>query len=833
MAKKVEYEVYLEGIRTPCSAVNITETEFGYPSASLSFPAQSGSLRILEGTIVQVFGTALAENTAGNGPSDTNEKVLLFEGEVTGHSYSLTSGGRSIALMCSSLLNRWDKAQVQPTDSIVTDELARNLHLNTVWPQTTGVNEKSDETSEQTAVELANISGTKIDISDIKINKGFDGVIGAITQLFNRATIQNGDYTDLIQTISAYFETYDVFYGIASKAFKIPESILVLPNPIYTQFKFQNQLQRATLNNLRQNSSLRIGDYNQIGLNAVLNEVLKVLRYKLITPAAPLKNRRIHTTDPNNIGPIRVLATPDLDTSPPPLCNVFFRDQVTDVDYSRAMNKEITRVIGQGSWRFVKPGSTADTLSPTYMTPNLKIDKETGQTALTQEEALFGVRPHFYKFDGPFYKAIQDEIDEQKAGTAIAKLIAADTAGRNNPIDEANWLAENDIEKSGPLAQAFQLEGAQRYFKMKYGQRTASFTCDWSPYRIIGFPAVFIDTNGPSILGVLSSINTSINAAGQAISSVTMRNVQVIYEEDFTSPFVTVAPNDAVDPVKGYLLKDYGRTTDYFYNTSLYDGALYNGFNIGMDIYSYILFGKGHKRKKLNKLQETYTADGAGQTKEAADLPVDNAKQRWAGLDELNKDTLARPDQSIFYSIRKPISSWTDEQKSDNVGNTTLTPPRAGDATEPLPIAGEYAYQIYNSIQSLIKDYKSIEAGGSAEDIMLWETLMNWRPLVPKDMYLKSIGPEGVTNTGHLKDYKDAISIMGAAENVDSIKDDIVNNKDSEASEVTTGSTEDLLNEAKVVAKAAFRPYNLTSRAHVLEGLKDYINVDGTLVTKN
>ena len=65
------------------------------------------------------------------------------------------------------------------------------------------------------------------------------------------------------------------------------------------------------------------------------------------------------------------------------------------------------------------------------------------------------------------------------------------------------------------------------------------------------------------------------------------------------------------------------------------------------------------------------------------------------------------------------------------------------------------------------------------------------------------------------------------------IKNDIINNVESEPSEVTTGSTEDLLNEAKSLVKATFRPYNLTSRAHVLEGLKDYINVDGTLVTKN
>ena len=832
MARKVEYEVYLEGILTPCSAVQINETEFGYPNASLSFPAQSGSLRILEGTIVQIFGSALAENIAGTGPSDRNEKVLLFEGEVTGHSYTLSTGGRSIVLMCASLLNRLDKAQVQPSDATVKEEMSKNLHLNTVWPQNTGVTEGSNEQPKQTEAEYANMVNTKIDIKDIKVNKGFDGVIGALTQLFTRDTVQNGDYHDLIQTLNAYFETYDVFYGMASKAFKIPESILVLPNPLYSQLKFQNELQRAVINNMRQNSSLRIGDYGQIGLNSVLNEILKVLRYKLISPAAPLKNRRIHTTDPNNIGPIRLLATPDLDNSPPPLCNVFFRDQVTGVDYSRAMNNEITRVIGQGEWRFIKPGNESDMITPIYMTPNLKIDKENGQTALTQEEALFGVRPHFYKFDGPFYKAIQNDLDNHYS-TGGGKLDFIGSNKQTDPLAEENWGVANNIENSGAVAQAFQLEGSQRYFKLKYGQRTATFTCDWNPYRIIGFPAVFIDTDGPSLLGVLSSISTSINAAGQAVSSVSMRNVQVIYEEDYASPFVTVEPNDTSDPVKGYLLKDYGRTTDYFYNTYLYDSDLYNGFNIGMDIYSYVLFGKGHKRKKLDKLQDLYMSDETELDDPLADLPPDNARDRWSGLDVMNKDLLSRIDQSLFYSIRRPYSTWTSGEKSDEIGNLTLVAPRAGDATEPLSIAAEYAYQIYNSIQSLIKDYKSIETTGSARDLMLWETLMNWRPLVGKDMYLKSIGPEGVTNTGHLKDYKDAISIMGAAENVDSIKDDIVNNVDSKPSEVTTGSTEDLLNEAKSLDKAAFRPYNLTSRAHVLEGLKDYIKVDGTLVTKN
>ncbi|MCK5643948.1 MAG: hypothetical protein KAJ19_24335, partial [Gammaproteobacteria bacterium] len=533
MARKVEYEVYLEGILTPCSAVQINETEFGYPNASLSFPAQSGSLRILEGTIVQIFGSALAENTAGTGPSNKSEKVLLFEGEVTGHSYALNTGGRSIVLMCASLLSRLDKAQVQPTDSIVKQEMVKALRLNTIWPQNAGVTDTSDEKPKQTEAEYANMVNTKIDIKDMTVNKGFGGPVTALSQLFTRDTVQNGDYTDLIQTLNAYFEAYDVFYGMASKAFKIPESILVLPNPLYSQLKFQSELQRAVINNMRQNSSLGIGGYNQIGLSSLLNEVLKVLRYKLISPAAPLKNRRIHTTDPNNIGPIRLIVTPDLDTSPPPLCNVFFRDQVTGVDYSRAMNKEITRVVGQGEWRYIKPGSEADMVSPTYMTPNLKIDKKNGQTSLTQEEALFGVRPHFYKFDGPFYQALQDELNTKQYNPDEARLDYIGPKQQQNPLVEENWRAQNDIKESGALGQAFQLESSQRYFKLKYAQRTASFTCDWSPYRMIGFPAVFVDSDGPSILGVLSSISTSINSAGQAISNISMRNTQIIYDEDY------------------------------------------------------------------------------------------------------------------------------------------------------------------------------------------------------------------------------------------------------------------------------------------------------------
>ena len=49
------FSLYLEGARVPFNTVQINEQEGSPPSASITFPSGSGALRVLPGTVVQIF----------------------------------------------------------------------------------------------------------------------------------------------------------------------------------------------------------------------------------------------------------------------------------------------------------------------------------------------------------------------------------------------------------------------------------------------------------------------------------------------------------------------------------------------------------------------------------------------------------------------------------------------------------------------------------------------------------------------------------------------------------------------------------------------------------
>jgi hypothetical protein len=100
-----DFELYLEGIKIPFSSVTIHESESAPPSLSIRLPAKSGALKILAKTVVHLYGPA------PNPFTGIKEKILLFEGEVSGFGYDTTSNSSSISLRCQSLLASIYKAK--------------------------------------------------------------------------------------------------------------------------------------------------------------------------------------------------------------------------------------------------------------------------------------------------------------------------------------------------------------------------------------------------------------------------------------------------------------------------------------------------------------------------------------------------------------------------------------------------------------------------------------------------------------------------------------------------------------------------------------------------
>jgi len=154
--QKIEIEVYLEGVKIPVSSVTINEALGSPPSCTINFPAHSGALRILPGTLVHVFG--LVEMLGGLGQSQaiTPQKVLLFEGEISGQSYSKSPQQRIISLTAQSLIHKWTQVYMHSAD-VLSDKLLFNaLFIYQNWsdiPVTQGATKAVDDTGETTQTE--------------------------------------------------------------------------------------------------------------------------------------------------------------------------------------------------------------------------------------------------------------------------------------------------------------------------------------------------------------------------------------------------------------------------------------------------------------------------------------------------------------------------------------------------------------------------------------------------------------------------------------------------------------------------------------------------------
>lgn len=113
-----------------------------------------------------------------------------------------------------------------------------------------------------------------------------------LSKLIASPKADRGDYFDIFHKVHAFFEIYDAFYGIISEGFNIRPSLLAMPNPKQSD-AFKTKLIQTTLANLKnQTEGLRLGATGQISLSRIFGELLNLLYYRLLRPAAPPAGHR-------------------------------------------------------------------------------------------------------------------------------------------------------------------------------------------------------------------------------------------------------------------------------------------------------------------------------------------------------------------------------------------------------------------------------------------------------------------------------------------------------------------------------------------------------------
>lgn len=180
----------------------------------------------------------------------------------------------------------------------------------------------------------------------------------------------------------------------------------------------------------------------------------------------------------DNSGAARAIISPDLDMSPPALCNVFFPDQVEDFQFAKDLKNEVTRVIAQAPMGFID--STINKIFyPVYVTPSIALESVEGggyQTGFTVEESYRGVVPKYVELNRTFYEALV--ADMQKSKKDDSETVTPDKHSEAGTIVGEGVKEEEWNTETGQLGKIFKELTALEYFKAKMQNRGFNMSCE-------------------------------------------------------------------------------------------------------------------------------------------------------------------------------------------------------------------------------------------------------------------------------------------------------------------------------------------------------------------
>ncbi len=700
-------ELYLEGYKVPFVSISISESVGAFPAAQIELAASVNASRILPGTIVQVF-------TEIDG-SKIGEPFLLFEGKITGIAYTKGVSQESVSIKCYSLLGNFISTTLRPIDSIMTSSsktLSGNaggkvdkfkVKIMTATAGNAEVNEGEDyalgvilgQHNTSTLKKLINTAATEY---AKEVALGSQDTIGIpITHLAglndeflrlagNKFPFNEGDYSQLFYYFGRAFERNDVYFGLESIAFKLIPSMINVPNP-RNQNAFRVRAAQSALQSLSQYAGALGGSSGLKNLMEAFTEVLGKIEYTMIAPSIFPAMTAILTDNKTTTIPGRFIFLPEGEMGPPALCNTVFPDEIVNISYSRDMISEPTRVISQIQYSMLS--DIPDWAWPNFVVPDTSVKKVKGkvQTSLTFEECYRGINLKFATLDGTFGqllaekskengdKKIKKDIKEQGGPTVVAAGLAL-RLGK-----EVAALGKTDLDNTTNVLYS---HGYQQFNEMRGNAKTASITTQWSPYRFIGMPILAFDKSGPSIVGKLQSINTSINANGVAQSQLSVASARLIYdatEEDNSAYSELLIPEVLIDPISAY-------------NTGIFNKELYGFSVVGEFLYNLLEYSAVPK--------ESIAKDKL--TSKISDSKAPKKTTMWDNYKNIESDDV------IDGSILKFVKTKTNGRPEIDTKLLTDTLDYYNEKKMP------YEYKLNIILQSAIKNLKNLYLGLISND---------------------------------------------------------------------------------------------------------------------
>ncbi len=422
----------------------------------------------------------------------------------------------------------------------------------------------------------------RIDQDDlIELTNAFGFKTELLKQFAEGSDAYSGNFQTFLVNIMKYFEGQDTTFGVSSLSYKLRNSMLAMPN-ITGSIAFKNQLLVEILNDLH----MQINN-NKIYLMQGIQQLLNTMRYKLTMPSTfTSASQKFDAKTGSGVGPIRLFMLPELDNAPPAMCNVFFPEQIREFHYSRNASSEPTRMVGSMKFNIFNDKNINNTgIYPFKVVPNLDIGTD-GFGGYTTEETYRGIKSALVDLPASFITALEKNL--------------TDITGNEDKIMGVDSLIEG--KSSYTHITEFTLK---EYLKQRFTGRQLTASCEWSPYRMIGFPALLLD-NDLALTGIVSSISTTINSQGQLYSSVSFRDPRLIFDQE-KNPAFTSQSSSADSAINQYSVDGYSGLDGILHDTKLYSFE-----KIGLDVYSFLLFGAKSDNRRIDQSILAYLRDKDG-----------------------------------------------------------------------------------------------------------------------------------------------------------------------------------------------------------------------------
>lgn len=517
--RPLQAKLFLEGIEVPFIGATMTHTVNQASIAYVDLVPHSSLLNIKPRThVVLQVRDIHDEHTGGGFPY-----VEAWEGEVFGYSFGKSVSSRSFSISCIDYTGYWD--------NVLTYFFNANQSLGK------GIDQISK-------VGKARLEASALG-SDVKATTG---VQASYYKKIITDVINSGEGRDFLDGfVEVYKKTVNVnqFYSFAEERLRIIDRILLRSSGSLTELLSGEEAMKWVSGTTDRTSGFST-------LRSVVQELMSMIFHDFVSVPFPSRVESTHidsdtalkSTSNKNETIGNFLFKPNLYMVPPPMCNVFFPDEYSSMQYSRNFFKEPTRLIYQPEMPIMLSNQTVSmpyVYEPASFDNYMQGDKDWED--FQGDTTAFNV-PKFK--DYPDFPGRYGDKNEKPYDDSLVRKREGQFM-TNEEMLKGIWMAHESMMPSSTafradLRDAGKVTFSQRvaeylFHKKRYQDRSLQITSHLKMSVVPGFNVLILDDSEAkqNMIAYCSSITHRIYATEGGYTNVTLSYARGVDEEDVSS----------------------------------------------------------------------------------------------------------------------------------------------------------------------------------------------------------------------------------------------------------------------------------------------------------